>query len=101
MVEDKLWYTSGSGRVELEMTWEQANIGSHQGECDADVKYLSQQPDIAKQLATIDPAELAKELRECGAWDDVELADHVQNLQRILWLACGDIIDENFYRREL
>jgi large repetitive protein len=32
-------------------------------------------------------------LDEYGAWDDKELRDHAQNLQRILWLACGDIVD--------
>ena len=55
---------------------------------------LSKRPEIAKQLDEIDPEKLRKELEEYGAWDDVELADHAQNLQRFLWCAAGDIKDE-------
>jgi hypothetical protein len=44
----------------------------------------------------MDPATLAAELREYGAWDDDELSEHDANLERILWLACGDISEGNF-----
>jgi hypothetical protein len=88
-----MWYSSGSGRIELQMTLEQARGASHQGECDADVKWLSRQPKIAKQLAKLDPKVVADELREYGAWNAGELADHEQNLQRLLWLAAGDIVE--------
>ena len=90
-----MWYSSGSGRIELEMTLEQARSASHQGECDADVKALSRVPKIARQLAKIDPVTLIAELREYGAWDAEELADHDQNLQRLLWLAAGQIAEEH------
>ena len=32
--------------------------------------------------------------KEYGAWDDEERTDHDQNLQRILWLAAGDITEQ-------
>lgn len=89
-----MWYTSSSGRIELKMTKAQASIAYHQGQCDGDVEVLSFVPSIARQLAKIDPAILADELREYGAWSDGELSDHDQNLQRILWLAAGDIVEE-------
>jgi hypothetical protein len=95
MTTDKLWFTSSSGRIELQMTLEQARGAVHQGACDDDVDALSRVPEIATQLAAIDPAVLRDELREYGAWDGLELADHDQNLQRILWLAAGDIRDNN------
>jgi hypothetical protein len=38
---------------------------------------------------------LSAELKEYGAWDAEELADHEQNLQRILWLASGDITEQD------
>ena len=88
------WFSTSSGLIELEMTLEQANTASHSGSCDDDVKWLSQQPDIAKQLEAIDPKLLARELDEYGAWDDAELADHDQNLQRLVWIAAGDIVEE-------
>ena len=79
----------------LTMTLEQAQSASHQGACDADVKALSEVPAIAAQLATFDPAEVAQDLREYGAWSTDELADHDQNLQRLLWLAAGNIREED------
>lgn len=87
------WYSSSCGRIEIQMTTEQAQSASHQGQCDDDVRALSQAPDIARQLSAIDPAALRAELRGYGAWDETELADHPQNLQRVLWLAAGDIVE--------
>lgn len=95
MTTEKLWYTSSSGRIELQMTLEQAKSASHQGQCDDDVDTLSNVPEIAEQLSAIDPEVLRGELREYGAWDSDELADHAQNIQRLLWLAAGDIRDNN------
>ena len=88
-----MWFSTSSGRIELRMTLAQARTASHAGSCDDDVKWLSQRPDIANQLDAIDPALLADELREYGPWDETELADHDQNLQRLVWLAAGDIVD--------
>lgn len=90
-----MWFTTNSGRIELNITKAQASMGHHQGQCDADVKALSEVPAVRRQLAKIDPATLAAELKEYGAWDDSELADHDQNIQRILWIACGDIVEGN------
>lgn len=90
-----MWWTSSSGRIELKMTLEQARGASHQGQCDEDVSELSKQPAIARQLAKIKPEVLRAELAEYGAWDEAELADHDQNLQRLLWLASGDVTEEN------
>jgi hypothetical protein len=94
-MSEKFWYTSGSGLINIEMTMEQALSASHPGQCDAEVQALSEEPDIKKQLDEIDPSLLYAELAEYGAWDDVELQDYAQNLQRILWLAAGDIVENN------
>lgn len=88
-----LWFTSSSGRIELKMTLEQAQSVSHSGPCDDDVLALSQVPEIRAQLEELDPANLADELKEYGAWDAEQLANHADNVQRILWLAGGDIVD--------
>ncbi len=86
-----MWWTCGSGRIELYITKAQAARAAHVGQCDADVLALSKVPAIARQLRKIDADALRNELREYGAWNEVKLADHVANLQRILWIACGDI----------
>jgi hypothetical protein len=67
---------------------------SHRGACDLDVDAGKQVPSIVAQLAAIKPEDLRRELKEYGAWDAAELADHNQNLSRILWLAAGNIVDE-------
>jgi hypothetical protein len=93
--DDKLlWFTSGSGRIELQMTMEQAVSASHSGDCEDDTRELSKVSVIAEQLAKIDPTTLSAELKEYGAWDAEELADHDQNIQRILWLAACDIAEQ-------
>jgi hypothetical protein len=89
-----LWHQSGSGKIELQMTMEQAESVSHSGDCDDDVLELSKVPAIAEQLTKINPAVLAAELKEYGAWDETELADHEQNLQRIVWLAGCDVHEQ-------
>lgn len=98
MENEKRWFITGSGRIEFYLTPADAGIGHHSGQCDDDVEYLRGVPYIAKQLAEIDPATLAGELREYGAWDESELSNHDDNLNRILWIACGDIQEEEFMR---
>ena len=91
-----MYWTSSSGRIELWITKAQAAQGSHQGQCDNDVMQLSQEPAIRRQLEKVEPALLREELKYYGAWEDEELTDHAQNLQRLLWIACGDIVEGGF-----
>lgn len=86
-----LWAYMGS--LTLAMTLSQAESASHHGQCDNDVAALVRSAEIDAQLAAMDPAEIARELKEYGAWDDEELADHVQNLHRFVWLAAEQIRD--------
>lgn len=94
-----MYYTSGSGRIELKLTKEQANIGCHQGQCDNDIAYLRTIPAIKRQLNKLDKDILANELKEFGAWDAEQLENHEENLNRILWIACGDIIDSIYEKQ--
>ena len=42
------------------------------------------------------PDNIRAELKEYGAWDEVELADHARNCVRIVWVAAWNIReDEN------
>ena len=90
-----MWYSTSSGRIQLQITKAQAESASHCGQCDDDVRALSELPAIKRQLAKLSPELVAEELSEYGAWDDEELKDHDQNLQRLLWLACCDIEEGN------
>jgi hypothetical protein len=89
--EPLYWFSSSSGRIELQMTLAQAESMSHSGQCDSDVAAGRECPSLAAQLAAIDPADLQAELKEYGCWNAEELSDHNANLDRILWLAAIDI----------
>ena len=91
-----MWWTESLGRIELQITKKQADSCSHPGPCDQDVADLRKNPSIRRQLRKLNPVIVAECLREYGAWDDVELSDHDQNLDRLLWCACCDIADGNF-----
>ena len=88
------WWSSSSGRIELDMTLDQAESVSGQGQHDEDAKYLVKE--LRPQLDKIDPQVLASELKEYGAWDDKELADHEENLQRLVWIAGNDVSEHEF-----
>ena len=86
------FWTSTTGKIELEMTAEQAASVHHSGPCDDDVMALSKVPAIAEQLEKIDKNVLRGVLLEYGF---EQLIFHKQNIQRILWLAGCDIDEEN------
>ena len=90
-----MWWTESLGRIELQITKNQALTCSHPGQCDNDVEALMQAPSIARQLKKLDPALVAACLKEYGAWDETELKDHNENLTRLLWVACCDISEGN------
>ena len=87
------WFSTSSGRIELQLSLDDARTGSHSGRCDDDIAFLRKLPYVAKQLDALAPALVAEELRGYGAWNDGELADHDANLDRLLWIACGDITE--------
>lgn len=92
----KIWWSCGSGYTELAITRADARQGSHQGRCDDDITELRQTPYIAKQLARLDPERVRKTVAEMfGDATPEELADHSANLDRLLWIACGDVVEGN------
>ena len=89
-----MYWSDSSGLIELNITKDQARSCSHQGRCDDDVEFLRKAPTIKRQLNKLTPETLVKCLREYGAWDADELADHDANLDRLLWVACCDIAEQ-------
>ncbi|CAK0779620.1 Phage protein [Azospirillaceae bacterium] len=80
----------------ISMTLKQAESCSHSGQCDEDVQALSRLPAIRRQLVKIPPEAIAAELKEHGAWDEIELQDYEQNIQRILWITANNISEEHY-----
>lgn len=86
-------WIAGSGRITLRLTKAHARQCSHSGDCQAEVVALLRLPYIRRQLGHIDAGLLRAELQEYGAWDAVELENHDANLERLVWIAAGDITD--------
>lgn len=81
-------------RFALSITKAQAASGSHQGDCEKDVRALLSYPTITRQFKKIPAADIAAELKEYGAWNFEELLDVEENKLRILWIACSNIVEE-------
>lgn len=85
------YYFAQFNRFEIKLSEDCVGDCHHQGDCQADVEQWMEDKYTSKQLKKLDVAKLAEELKEYGAWDAKELADHNKNLMRILWIAAGDI----------
>lgn len=90
------YWSDSSGRLELALSVDQAARGYHSGACDLDIEALMQDPDVSAQLLAFDPLQVAAALKKYGTWDSEDLANHADNLARLLWLACGDLVDNQF-----
>ena len=86
-----MWWSSSSGRIELEMTAKQAASVSHPGQCEDDVLALMEQPEIKQQFDTIPNSLMVFELAEYGAWDAEQLQDNHRNRVRLVWIAGCDL----------
>lgn len=88
-----MWWTTGSGYVELEMTMDQAQRVAHAGDCYSDASFLVRK-EMKTQLAKLDKEAVRKTLKEFGTWTPDELSDHKENLIRLVWIAGNDLIEE-------
>jgi len=82
------------GRFMLEVTLSDAKTCSHAGDCEDDVKALLKKAYIAKQFKKIGVSDIRDSLAEYGAWSDEELKNTTKNQERMLWIACCDIVEE-------
>jgi len=87
-----LWNYSNYGN-DLRITRYDAQACTHSGPCEDDVLALMEKPYIKKQLSTLHPEKLRKELKEFGAWNDDELNNHQDNLMRWVWISAGEIVE--------
>ena len=89
-----LHWIGNYGGLQLRLLPLDVETGSHPGRCDEDIAYLASIPRIRRQLDAMPDEAVVSELSECGAWEPEEMQDREENLQRILWIACGNISEE-------
>ncbi len=80
---------------DLRITLQDAIQCSHSGDCENDVLTLLKKRYIKKQVQTLCPIQLVKELSDYGAWDEIELSNHKQNIARWVWMSCSDISERS------
>ena len=88
-------YVDGCGFMELEIPSELVTKGFHSGKCDKDIEELTEHPIVREQLDRYTDEDIVKSL--CEVWDDsseIMNADRATNEKRAVWIACGNIIDE-------
>ena len=88
-------FNSSNYGNDLRLTRSDALLCSHSGDCESDVLTIMNKNYVKKQLVTFEPEKLKKELKEFGAWDEIELSNHVANLKRWVWLSAVDISENN------
>jgi folate-binding Fe-S cluster repair protein YgfZ len=86
--------TAYFNRFTIGMTKAQALSASHSGRCDEDVAALTRNPRIASQLRHISAKDIRAELKEYGAWSNIDLEDDEENKHRIVWIAACNIREE-------
>ena len=94
-MENIFTMVDGSGIIELEIPSYMVDVCYHQGVCDYDVEGALDDPCIRKQFDKISNKRLIESLSE--VWDDAEEirnSDRHTNEMRALWIACGNIADE-------
>lgn len=77
--------------VTVEMPWEAVCDCSASGPVDSAVDYWKDADSVKIDGSE---ADLIKVLSEYGAWDDDELSIHADNIDRIVWIAAGNINEE-------
>ena len=95
MQPDFRWWSTSSGRIELQIDLADALTCGGQGRQDENVAALLRERYIRLQLSALSPLVIANELKEYGAWDAAELENQEDNDARLIWIACCDIAEES------
>jgi len=98
--EDNMWNSGNYPTTELNITKADAESVSGSGQQIHNVVRLLQKKYIQRQIARIDPEMLRKELKEYGAWGKEELENHIDNIERWLWISGNDIVERVYEKKK-
>jgi hypothetical protein len=87
---NSLRYAAFNG-FDIEMPLEAAEDCSRSGDCEADVRHWMNK--IRRPLSCT-KEKLKQELAEYGSWEEKELKEDGKNWMRIVWIAAGNIVEE-------
>ena len=81
-------------RFELNVPQHIVDSVPRSGAVDNEINFHVYNSEIIDALDDIGAEKIRDELREYGAWEDDELADEKENRARLLWIAVGNIQEE-------
>ena len=86
-------------RFSIEIPVEAIGDCSHQGACDEDVEFWQRMMARAEMdISEISDEDLVAELTDTGGADCWDLSDRDDNEQRIIWIACCNLKEEEANR---
>lgn len=98
-METYTWLDGSYGQIELTLDVETILACSHQGSCDADVDAaLRNVPGLREQFEKQDLELMRSYIEESGAWEREETEDPEHVYQILLWMACGELVEEHKLR---
>lgn len=92
-------YWASFNHFELRLSGQCVSDCSHSGQCDEDVAHwvprvrAQVEADAFKNAPTAES--IRRELREYGSWSEEELKDDEQNWHRLVWIAAGNIAEDD------
>lgn len=91
------WYAGGNNAISLDIKREDMESVPKSGPADEYIADLLTLPYIKKQTDAWDKEALAEELEGYSDWD---VTNHQDNVERMLWLAVGDLRQEDYEKEK-
>ncbi len=86
---------SSSGEIEILLTGKQIKSICTIGENDIAVTEVSNSLKIQELMKRYTDEQLLSALKEMGRWNDNELRDRQENINRLVWMLAWDIFDSD------
>lgn len=88
------------GMLELRLPESYVSDCSGPGRADPGVRFWREVSEDADSFRDVSDDTLREVLRGYGAWDDPELADRVENIERVIWIAACDAREGQGWQEE-
>jgi len=95
------WWSSDCGRLEIEMpidwaekAWFAGSKDAGMNSCYEEILIISQKESIIDYTSAWNRNILSEVLSKRGTWAVLDLEDHKQNIQRMLWIICCELHEQ-------
>lgn len=85
---------SSDGTIEIPLTGEQILSICTSGSNDLASEWVSRDEHVAEYMERYSDEQMVNVILEYGAWDEKELTNRQQNIERLVWLLAWDVFDD-------